>query len=145
MTANRAAGDPDGQGGTMSSCDPKPPSGAAAPAVQAFALTELEPGRAKGNGAAHAPTGSGALASALRQVRVTLTVRVGAAELSVGELVDARAGQVVRLDRAPEEPVDVLLDGQVVARGTLVAVDERFAVRITEVPLALDLSSAAHD
>jgi flagellar motor switch protein FliN/FliY len=76
--------------------------------------------------------------SPLRHVKAKLTVCVGTVELTVGELLGAKAQQVLRLDRTVEQPVDVLLEGQIVARGMLVAVDEYFGVRITELPIALD-------
>ena len=57
----------------------------------------------------------------LHGIRTRLTVVLGSIELSVGELLGAREQQVLRLDRTLEQPVDVLLEGQVVARGTLVA------------------------
>ncbi|WP_433693414.1 FliM/FliN family flagellar motor switch protein [Herbaspirillum seropedicae] len=73
----------------------------------------------------------------LHQIKTRLSVSVGEVELTVGELLSAREQQVVRLDRTIEQPVDLLLDGRVVARGQLVAVDEYFAVRITELPVSL--------
>ena len=75
----------------------------------------------------------------LHQVKATLQVCVGAATLTVGELMAAKEQQVLVLDRGVEQPVDLLLEGQVVARGQLVAVDNQFAVRITELPLPLSL------
>jgi flagellar motor switch protein FliN/FliY len=75
----------------------------------------------------------------LHAVKVRLQVCVGAAEMSVGELLAARAGQVLVLQQAVEQAVDLLLEGKVVARGQLVAVDGAFALRITEVPLPLKL------
>ena len=73
----------------------------------------------------------------LHSIRTRLRVCVGEAELSVGELLAAREHQVLVLDRQLDQPVDMLLDGKVVARGQLVAVDGCFAVRITELPLPL--------
>jgi flagellar motor switch protein FliN/FliY len=73
----------------------------------------------------------------LRHVRTRLTVCVGSAELTVGELLSAREEQVLRLDQLVEQPVDLLLEGQVVARGMLVAVGEHFGVRLTELPKPL--------
>lgn len=81
--------------------------------------------------------------SPIRHVKAKLSVRVGTAELTVGELLGIKEHQVIRLDRTPEQPVDVLLEGHVVARGTLVAVDENFAVRITELPLGFEAPRAA--
>src|SRR4051794_4991646 len=57
----------------------------------------------------------------LHAVKVRLEVCLGAAEMTVGELLGAKASQVLVLDRAVEQPVDLLLAGKVVARGQLVA------------------------
>jgi len=76
-------------------------------------------------------------ANPLHAVRARLQVCVGEAELSVGELLAAKEHQVLVLDRALDQPVDMLLEGKVVARGQLVAVDGHFAVRITELPVPL--------
>lgn len=102
-------------------------------AVHPLAMSELDPVRPAG--AAQPPLlGShGELLSTLRNLKVKVTVCVGGADLTVGELLAARAQQVLSLDRTLEQPVEVLLEGQVVARGTLVAVEDRFGVRITEV------------
>lgn len=72
----------------------------------------------------------------LGSVRVLVSVRVGQAETSVAELAALKQGAVLTLDRLVEEPLDVLVDGHVVARGMLVAVGEHFGVRITETSLA---------
>jgi flagellar motor switch protein FliN len=79
----------------------------------------------------------------IRQVKATLQVYLGSATLTVGELMSAEKNQVLVLDRTVGQPVDLLLEGQVVARGQLVALDEHFAVRITELPLPLDLESGS--
>jgi len=75
----------------------------------------------------------------LHAVRVRLQVCVGEAEMSVGELLGARESEVLVLQRGVEQPVDLTLEGKVVARGQLVAVDGSFAVRISELPLPLKL------
>lgn len=79
----------------------------------------------------------------LHGIKTQLQVCVGQASVTVGELLGAREQQVLVLDRTPDQPVDLLLDGKVVARGQLVAVDGHFAVRITELPLPLKLQSPA--
>lgn len=79
----------------------------------------------------------------LHSIKTQLQVCVGQASVTVGELLGAREQQVLVLDRTPDQPVDLLLDGKVVARGQLVAVDGHFAVRITELPLPLKLQSPA--
>lgn len=78
----------------------------------------------------------------LHQVRTRLQVCVGEASITVGELLGAKENQVLRLDRTLDQAVDLLLEGQVVARGQLVAVGDHFAVRITELPLPLQLADA---
>ncbi|MGE4244217.1 FliM/FliN family flagellar motor switch protein [Ramlibacter sp.] len=71
---------------------------------------------------------------ALHAVKATVSVCVGTAVLSIGELLATRAGEVLRLDASLHEPVDLLVEGRVVARGQLVAVDDCFAIRITQAP-----------
>jgi flagellar motor switch protein FliN len=69
----------------------------------------------------------------LNDVRVNLDIRLGTRDISVRELMALEMGSVVDLDRGLQEDVEVLLNGQVVARGQIVAVDDRFGVRITAV------------
>ena len=83
------------------------------------------------------PLGKPLLSSAwpfLGSVKVHVSVRVGGTEASVAELLELKEGSVLTLDRLVDEPLDVLVDGHVVARGVLVAVGEHFGVRITETP-----------
>lgn len=75
----------------------------------------------------------------LHAVKVRLQVCVGEAEMTVGELLGAREHEVLVLERTVEQPVDLVLEGKVVARGELVAVDGAFALRITELPVPLKL------
>jgi flagellar motor switch protein FliN/FliY len=122
------------------SLPPEPAApGGAAPSAHVLAMSELDPRVGEGaNGTPrHGPSSPVApadLQAALRHVRARLTVCVGSAEITLGELLGAQEHHVLKLDRAVDQPVDVLLEGQVVARGTLVAVDDHFAVRITELP-----------
>ncbi|AVS67164.1 flagellar motor switch protein [Paracidovorax avenae] len=79
----------------------------------------------------------------LHQVRTTLQVCVGSATVTVGDLLAAQAQQVLVLDRGVDQAVDLVLEGQVVARGLLVAVGDRFAVKLTELPAPLSLQPSA--
>ena len=76
----------------------------------------------------------------IHSVKATLSVRVGEVELTVGDLINAKSAQVFALDRRVDQPVDLLLEGSVVAR-ELVAVGDHFGIRVTELPL--DLRSLA--
>jgi flagellar motor switch protein FliN/FliY len=69
----------------------------------------------------------------IRGVKVRLTASVGRCELTVKELFELRENAVLTLDGGTRETVDVLLDGKVVARGTLVAAGDSFGVQVTEV------------
>ena len=73
----------------------------------------------------------------LHRVRARLTVSVGEVTVTLGELLGAAENHVLVLDRTVDQPVDILLEGRLVARGELVAVDDRFGVRITETPSPL--------
>jgi len=83
------------------------------------------------------PPLAGASSNPLHQIKAKLQVCVGDAVISVGELMALREHQVLTLNQGIEAPVDLLLEGRVVARGQLVAVEDQFAVRITELPLPL--------
>ncbi|TQV73419.1 flagellar motor switch protein FliN [Exilibacterium tricleocarpae] len=74
----------------------------------------------------------GANLDVIRGVKVKLEVRIGEAEMTVDELLSLGENSVVQLSRPTTAPVDLLLEGKVVARGHLVAVDDNFGVQITE-------------
>lgn len=109
-------------------------AGAALQTAQVISLGELH-----ADSAHRAPPPAPVLedANPLHSVRARLNVCVGHVEVSVGELLAAKEHQVLQLDRAVDQPVDILLEGKVVARGQLVAVEGCFAVRITELPIPL--------
>lgn len=77
------------------------------------------------------------LQNPLLGIVIQLQVSVGEIAMTVGELLATEQHAVLVLDRATDQPVDILLEGRVVARGQLVAVDDRFAVRLTQLPTAL--------
>lgn len=70
-------------------------------------------------------------------VKVMLSTTLGSVRLTVAELMALKDGSVLRLDRLANEPVDLLLDGKVVARGQLVAVADSFGISITQPPQAM--------
>ena len=69
----------------------------------------------------------------LLDVPLDVRIRLGQAEMTIEEVVSLRDGSVVELDRAPGDPVDILVNDRVVARGEIVVVEDRFTVRVTEV------------
>lgn len=66
-------------------------------------------------------------------VKVKLSISLGGAEMSIGKLFALAANEVVTLDRDVDAPVDIRLNDKIVARGALVAVGDKFGVRVTEV------------
>lgn len=72
----------------------------------------------------------------IKNVKVKLTIRVGETVVSVSELMQMKADHILKLDTSVDTPVDILLDDNIVARGQLVAVDDNFGVRISELPKA---------
>lgn len=79
------------------------------------------------------PDESRAKLSLLMDVELALTLRFGSRRLLLREVLDLNPGAVVELDRKVEEPVDVLLDGRLVARGEVVVLNGNYGVRVTEV------------
>ncbi len=72
-------------------------------------------------------------ARVLHDVPVTLEIVLGEAVTDVRTLFESKVGSLLTLQRALAEPVEVRLNRRVVARGELVAVGDRYGVRITEV------------
>jgi flagellar motor switch protein FliN/FliY len=68
----------------------------------------------------------------LMNVPLELTVELGSARMSVAEILKLGAGSIVELDRAANTPVELLVNDRAIARGEIVAVEERFGLRITE-------------
>lgn len=68
----------------------------------------------------------------VKSVKVKLEVRVGEAELTVDELMGLSKGSVVALTKSLNSPIELLLDGNLIAYGTLVAADDSFGIQITE-------------
>src|SRR6201992_4072934 len=67
-------------------------------------------------------------------VELNVTLRFGQRLLSLREVLDLAPGSVVDLDRQVDEPIELLLDGKVIARGEAVVVDGNYGLRVTEVP-----------
>jgi len=75
-------------------------------------------------------------------VQVEIAVEIGRVTMSIGDLLNLGHGSVVELNRALTEPVSIMAQGVRIASGEVVVVDDRFAVRITEISRADDLQDA---
>ncbi len=69
----------------------------------------------------------------LENIDVRLTVEVGNAEIKIRDLLRLNEGSIVELDRLAGDPLDILVNGTMIAQGEVVMVGERFGVRFTEV------------
>ena len=71
-------------------------------------------------------------------IPVNVSLRVGSTEISIRDLVRLVEGSVIALDRDSSEPMDVLVNGTLIAHGEIVVVDDRFGVRLTDVVSPLE-------
>lgn len=69
----------------------------------------------------------------LLDVPVTLSVEIGRSKVPIRELVSLNQGSVIELDREVSEPLDLLVNGKLMARGEVVVVDGQFGLRLIEV------------
>jgi flagellar motor switch protein FliN/FliY len=67
-------------------------------------------------------------------VELVMSLRFGQRQLPLREVLELSNGSVIELDRQVDEPVELLLDGKVIARGEAVIVDGNYGLRVTEVP-----------
>lgn len=67
-------------------------------------------------------------------VELNVSLRFGQCQLPLREVLDLASGSVIELDRDVDDPVELLLDGKVIARGEAVIVDGNYGLRITEIP-----------
>lgn len=78
------------------------------------------------------PQGGGTI-DLLLDVPLQLTVELGQTQRTVREILELAPGTVVELDRLAGEPVDLLVNGRLIARGEVVVIDENFGIRITDI------------
>ena len=96
----------------------------AAAAVQPVTFGQLGPG-AKGETKRNLDL--------LLDVEIPISVEVGRAQMSLDEVLKLVPGSVVSLDKKAEEPVDLRVNGKLVARGEVVLVDDTYGLRITQI------------
>lgn len=66
-------------------------------------------------------------------IPVTLSMEIGRTEITISDLLQLGQGSVVELERLAGEPMDVLVNGTLIAHGEVVVVDEKFGIRLTDV------------
>jgi len=66
-------------------------------------------------------------------VPLEVTVEIGRTKKQVKEILEIRQGAIIELDKQASDPVDIMVNGQLIAKGDVVVIDDNFGVRITEI------------
>ncbi len=81
----------------------------------------------------HAAEAAGTNLDLVMDVELNVTLRFGQRQLALREVLELASGSVVELDRQVDEPIELILDGKVVARGEAVIIDGNYGMRVTQV------------
>jgi flagellar motor switch protein FliN/FliY len=76
----------------------------------------------------------------LHDVEMGVTAELGRRRMTVRDLLSLTPGAVIELDRAAGSPVDVLVNGTLIARGEVVVIDEEFGIRISEIVATAEMA-----
>ena len=66
-------------------------------------------------------------------IPVSISMEVGSTDINIRNLLQLNQGSVIELDRLAGEPLDVLVNGTLIAHGEVVVVNEKFGIRLTDV------------
>ncbi|KAF0804081.1 flagellar motor switch FliN [Alcanivorax xiamenensis] len=69
----------------------------------------------------------------IMDIPVKLTVELGRTRITIKQLLELAQGSVIELDGLAGEPMDILINGYLIAQGEVVVVDDRYGIRITEI------------
>jgi flagellar motor switch protein FliN/FliY len=75
-------------------------------------------------------------------VPLQVTVELGRTRKLIRDILELGPGSVVELDKLAGEPVDVLVNGKLIAKGEVVVIDENFGVRVTEIVSPIERASS---
>jgi flagellar motor switch protein FliN/FliY len=78
-------------------------------------------------------TGSNADLDLIVDIPVTLTVELGRTKIPIKHILQLAQGSVIELDALAGEPMDVLVNGCLIAQGEVVVVNEKFGIRLTDI------------
>lgn len=96
--------------------------------------TEEDPeGNESGDGASAAQAATDENLEILMDIPLQISVELGRVKMVVKDIVELGSGSIIEIDKAAGEPVDVLVNGHIVARGEVVVIEDNFGVRITEI------------
>jgi flagellar motor switch protein FliN len=69
----------------------------------------------------------------LLKVPVSLSIEVGRTRMTINEIMNMREGSVIELERLLDEPLDILVNGALIAHGVVVLANDRFGIQITDI------------
>jgi len=69
----------------------------------------------------------------LYDVQLNVNIELGRAELKVRDILSLQDGSIVELNRLAGDPVDILVNNRLIARGEVIVIDENFAIRVTDI------------
>ncbi|MBC9250437.1 flagellar motor switch protein FliN [Pseudomonas alcaligenes] len=104
--------------------------GAAEPSAPRAPMEEFGAGPKLGNGPVSL---DGPNLDVILDIPVSISMEVGSTDISIRNLLQLNQGSVVELDRLAGEPLDVLVNGTLIAHGEVVVVNEKFGIRLTDV------------
>ena len=103
---------------------------ASGPAAEAVRMPPLQ---APAAGTAEAEGDGERNLDVILDIPVTLSMEIGRTRLPIRNLLQLNQGSVVELERLAGEPMDVLVNGTLIARGEVVVINERYGIRLTDV------------
>ena len=103
-------------------------AGEADDGVQAAPMEEFDTGTEPARGDGMAPD-----IDVILDIPVTISMEVGNTQIPIRNLLQLNQGSVIELDRLAGEPLDVLVNGTLIAHGEVVMVNEKFGIRLTDV------------
>lgn len=84
------------------------------------------------------PTGTPKNIEFLLDIPMNISVYVGSTKMAIRDLLQLAQGSVIELDKLAGEPMDVMVNNKLVAKGEVVVVNEKFGIRLTEVVSAVE-------
>lgn len=124
---NEAAVDQDAMADEWAAAMAEAEAASTAAAVNQFELDEFKDEARQGT-----PTGTPDL-DVILDIPVTIAMEVGSTAITIRNLLQLNQGSVIELDRLAGEPLDVLVNGTLIAHGEVVVVNEKFGIRMTDV------------
>ncbi len=88
--------------------------------------------------AEEAPAGPGISVNSIMDTKVKVAVEIGRCRIGMGKLLKLKTGSIVELERLAGEPLDIFVHGTRIAKGEVVAVGNKFGIRLTEIAASIN-------